>query len=143
MAGFVILLAASLLIFAVVSWLEGNVGAWRDPGAWLADLDREGALETLSNAAEVVAGVLAIAITVVAIVVELAANAVQCIYNMRHGFPFATWGECAFMTVQCKLQVLMYWWFKKPAPNLAARAALAGLYVATMLASFFPFARPP
>ena len=45
-----------------------------DPVGWLASLDSEAAFDTLSNAAEVVAAVLAIAITVVAIVVELAAN---------------------------------------------------------------------
>jgi hypothetical protein len=49
-------------------------GFWRDPGGWLSGLDPASALDTLSNAAEVVAGVLAIAITVVAIVVQLAAT---------------------------------------------------------------------
>jgi hypothetical protein len=51
----------------------------RDPalltlGQWISGLRGEGALDRVASAAEVVAGVLAIAITVVAIVVELAAN---------------------------------------------------------------------
>ncbi len=44
------------------------------PVIWLMSLDTQAALDTLSSAAEVVAAVLAIAITVVAIVVELAAT---------------------------------------------------------------------
>lgn len=44
------------------------------PVDWLAQMDVSAALDMVSNAAEVVAAVLAIAITVVAIVVELAAN---------------------------------------------------------------------
>lgn len=71
---FAALLAASLLLLAVSSLLEGLGGFWSKPGDWLARLDPATALDTLSNAAEVVAGVLAIAITVVAIVVELAAT---------------------------------------------------------------------
>jgi hypothetical protein len=72
---FAALLALALALFAVTSWIEGTSGIWRQGiHVWLARLDASSALETLSNAAEVVAAVLAIAITVVAIVVELAAN---------------------------------------------------------------------
>ena len=74
LVAFAALLAASLLLLAVSSLLEGLGGFWSKPGDWLARLDPATALDTLSNAAEVVAGVLAIAITVVAIVVELAAT---------------------------------------------------------------------
>lgn len=72
---FGVLLLAALLLFAATSWIEGVQGAFRHGlYLWLTRLDTESALATLSNAAEVVAAVLAIAITVVAIVVELAAN---------------------------------------------------------------------
>ncbi|NND36267.1 MAG: DUF2254 domain-containing protein, partial [Gammaproteobacteria bacterium] len=54
----------------------GNVEmtAVTDPARWLEQMQPEEAFEILSNAAELLAGVLAIAITVVAIVVELAAT---------------------------------------------------------------------
>lgn len=69
------ILLVSLLVFAVTSWLEGVSGIAGDGFyLWLVRLEPDAAVDTLSNAAEVVAAVLAIAITVVAIVVELAAN---------------------------------------------------------------------
>jgi hypothetical protein len=72
---FGVLLGVSLLLFAGTSWLEGVEGVLRHgPYLWIERLDTSSALSTLSNAAEVVAAVLAIAITVVAIVLELAAN---------------------------------------------------------------------
>jgi len=70
-----VLFGVSLLLFTTTSWLEGVQDAWRHgPYLWIERLDTGSALGTLSNAAEVVAAVLAIAITVVAIVLELAAN---------------------------------------------------------------------
>jgi len=72
---FVALLVASLGLFAATAWMEGVLPLWREgPTRWLQRLDPAAALASLANAAEVVAAVLAIAITVVAIVVELAAN---------------------------------------------------------------------
>jgi hypothetical protein len=67
-----------LTLTGIVLWaLTASLGGAAiidDPVAWLRGLDDERALEAISNAAEVVAAVLAIAMTVVAIVVELAAN---------------------------------------------------------------------
>lgn len=71
--GFAVLLGLAALLLALTGWLEG-IDAWRHPLRWLASLDNEGALAVLSGSAQIVAGVLAILITVVAIVVELAAN---------------------------------------------------------------------
>ncbi len=69
------ILALAVAVFAVAVWLEGFAEIFfGEPAAWWSRLDRETALDAISSAAEVVAGVLAIAITVVAIVVELAAN---------------------------------------------------------------------
>jgi hypothetical protein len=69
------LLGLAVVVFALAAWLEGFADVFRaDPAAWWSRLDRQAALDAISSAAEVVAGVLAIAITVVAIVVELAAN---------------------------------------------------------------------
>lgn len=73
-ASFVALFAVALVMFLVFAALEGLGSFWMNPESWLAGLDPISALDTLSNAAEVVAGVLAIAITVVAIVVQLAAT---------------------------------------------------------------------
>jgi hypothetical protein len=68
-------LALAVVVFALAAWLEGVAGVFRaDPAAWWSRLDHQAAVDAISSAAEVVAGVLAIAITVVAIVVELAAN---------------------------------------------------------------------
>ena len=71
--GFAQLLAFAAALLALASWLEGS-GAWRHPLRWLASLGSDDALAVLAGSAQIVAGVLAILITVVAIVVELAAN---------------------------------------------------------------------
>jgi hypothetical protein len=72
---FAALAFATVTLLAVSSGLSGaGVAALRDPIDWLTRLDPGAAFDTLSNAAEVIAGVLGIAITVVAIVLELAAN---------------------------------------------------------------------
>lgn len=71
--GFAWLLGFSVLLLALASWLEGSA-AWRHPLRWLATLDQSAAQTLLTAAAQVVAGLLAILITVVAIVVQLAAT---------------------------------------------------------------------
>jgi hypothetical protein len=66
---------ATVVLLAVSSGLSGTrLAILLDPIDWLARLDPGAAFDTLSNAAEVIAGVLGIAITVVAIVLELAAT---------------------------------------------------------------------
>ena len=74
-----LLLVALCLLSAAIAALsggltEGMLHPLLAPADWLMRMDVSAALDTVSNAAEVVAAVLAIAITVVAIVVELAAN---------------------------------------------------------------------
>ncbi len=71
---FAALATAALLLFGVILSAEGALDLIRDPAGWMDRLREGAATDMLSNAAEVVASVLAIAITVVAIVVELAAN---------------------------------------------------------------------
>ena len=71
--GFAVLLGLAVLLLALAAWLEGS-DAWRHPLRWLSSLDNEAALAVLAGSAQIVAGVLAILITVAAIVVELAAN---------------------------------------------------------------------
>lgn len=72
---FAALVFTSLFLYTIASLMEGvGLDAVTDPVGWLRELDYAVALDALSNAAEVVAAVLAIAITVVAIVLELAAN---------------------------------------------------------------------
>ena len=74
LGGLSIPLGIALALLALAGWLESPAGAWRSPAGWLANLDAERASELLGVAAQLVAGVLAIVITVAAIVVELAAN---------------------------------------------------------------------
>ena len=69
------LLGVALLLLALVRLLDGSgLGALADPRGFLLGLDHAVLTDRIAGAAEVVAGVLAILITVVAIVVELAAN---------------------------------------------------------------------
>jgi hypothetical protein len=70
---FAALLASSAGLIAAAGWLDGS-GAWRHPLIWLATLGQAEALSLLSDAAQVLAGVLAILVTVVAIVLELSAT---------------------------------------------------------------------
>ena len=72
---FAILSIASLALLSLAALLSNDeLAALTDPARWLRELHPDAAFEILSNAAELLAGVLAIAITVVAIVVELAAT---------------------------------------------------------------------
>ena len=64
---------AALLIWLTTAAL-GGATILADPAGWVGTLDERGALDAVGSSAEVVAAVLGIAITVVAIVVELAAN---------------------------------------------------------------------
>jgi quinoprotein glucose dehydrogenase len=70
--GALVLVALALLALSI--WLESPPGASRAPFEWLSSLDADRAAGLLGVAAQLVAGVLAIVITVAAIVVELAAN---------------------------------------------------------------------
>lgn len=80
LATFVALAAAAILIFGASALLEGvGIGLVTDPVGWLARFDHDSQTDILMGAAQVMGGVLAIAITVSAIIVELAANR----YNYR------------------------------------------------------------
>jgi len=69
------MLGTAIALYLLVSWLEGHgITLTRPPGEWLSGVDRQAALDAVGNAAEVISGLLAIALTVVAIVVELAAT---------------------------------------------------------------------
>jgi hypothetical protein len=98
-------LTLAVVVFALAAWLEGVGEVFRtDPAAWWSRLDRQAALDAISSAAEVVAGVLAIAITVVAIVVELAANRyTPKITNLfvRHPANAIVMGFFVLTTIQC------------------------------------------
>jgi hypothetical protein len=97
-----------LALTALVLWgltaTLGSANIIADPEAWLAGLDEAGALEAVSNTAEVVAAVLAIAITVVAIVVELAATRFSHLITrlfMREPVNLAVLGLFLVTTIQC------------------------------------------
>ena len=97
-----------LAVTALVLWgltaTLGSADIVHDPGGWLSGLDDAGALEAVSNTAEVVAAVLAIAITVVAIVVELAATRFSHLITrlfMREPVNFAVLGLFLITTIQC------------------------------------------
>ena len=74
LGGLAALIVVALLLLAVAIWLESPPGRSVHPFEWLASLDSERAGGLLGVASQLVAGVLAIVITVAAIVVELAAN---------------------------------------------------------------------
>jgi quinoprotein glucose dehydrogenase len=74
LGGLSALILVALALLALAIWLESPPGHARNPLEWLASLDSERAGGLLGVAAQLVAGVLAIVITVAAIVVELAAN---------------------------------------------------------------------
>jgi quinoprotein glucose dehydrogenase len=67
-----ILVAVALLALAI--WLESEPGRTHGPFEWLGRIDGGAVAGLMGVAAQLVAGVLAIVITVAAIVVELAAN---------------------------------------------------------------------
>ena len=67
-------ITVALALLALSIWLESPPGQLQSPLAWLATLDNARAGGLLGVAAQLVAGVLAIVITVAAIVVELAAT---------------------------------------------------------------------
>ena len=74
-AGLLTLAAATLALLVASALLGGNdLGALARPLQWLAALQRDTTSGTLANGSQVVAGVLGIAITVVAIVLQLAAS---------------------------------------------------------------------
>ena len=71
-----VLFGVSIALFAVSVWLDRLMASSPLPSVWrvLVYPPNDAAIQTLSTAGQTVAAVLAIAITVVAIVVELAAN---------------------------------------------------------------------
>lgn len=96
---------ACLGVLLIQSMLgDTGLDALSSPVDWLVGLDTESALDTLSSAAEVVAAVLAIAITVVAIVVELAAtrysHQITALF-LREPVNLAVLGIFVVTTVQC------------------------------------------
>lgn len=97
-------LALTALALWFVTATLGNASILVDPGGWLRSVDEAGALEAVSNSAEVVAAVLAIAITVVAIVVELAATRYSHLITrlfMREPVNMAVLGLFLLTTIQC------------------------------------------
>ncbi len=100
---FVCLGLAALGVWLVSAALSGAT-LLTDPAAWLHTLDDRGALDAVSGAAEVVAAVLGIAITVVAIVVELAATRFSHLITrlfVREPVNMIVLGLFLITTIQC------------------------------------------
>ena len=77
---FVLLAAGTFVIFAASALFEGvGISMFSDPIGWLSRFDHDAEASILMSASQVMAGLLAIAITVSAIIVELAATR----YNYR------------------------------------------------------------
>ncbi|GAB5498795.1 MAG: hypothetical protein PsegKO_11060 [Pseudohongiellaceae bacterium] len=73
--GLLTILIACVLVFSVALIAQGSLsGFLASPVLWFAEIETSVAFDVISTAAELLAAVLAIAITVVAIIVELAAN---------------------------------------------------------------------
>lgn len=97
-------LALTALMLWVLTATLGGANILIDPIGWLDTLDELGALDAIGNAAEVVAAVLAIAITVVAIVVELAATRYSHLITrlfMREPVNIIVLGLFLITTIQC------------------------------------------
>lgn len=118
------LLAISLGVFALVRLLEGGgIDLLADPTAYLRSIDHDVAADRISSAAELVAGVLAILITVVAIVVELAANRYTHRITqlfIREPLNAAVMGLLVLTTILC------LWLSSAPPPVSPDRAWLPG-----------------
>lgn len=100
---FLSLAGAALALWLLTAAL-GGATVVLDPGGWLRSLDDQDVLEAVGNTAEVVAAVLAIAITVVAIVVELAATRYSHLITrlfMREPVNIAVLGLFLVTTIQC------------------------------------------
>ena len=94
---------AALLVWLLTAAL-GGAAILADPVDWLNTLDDRGALDAVTNSAEVVAAVLGIAITVVAIVVELAATRFSHLITrlfMREPVNIIVLGLFVITTIQC------------------------------------------
>jgi len=100
---FLILTAVSFALWVLTAAVGGATIVF-DPRGWFQSLDDQSALEAASNTAEVVAAVLSIAITVVAIVVELAATRYSHLITrlfMREPVNMAVLGLYLVTTIQC------------------------------------------
>ena len=94
---------AALLIWLTTAAL-GGATILADPAGWVGTLDERGALDAVGSSAEVVAAVLGIAITVVAIVVELAATRFSHLITrlfMREPVNMIVLGLFVITTIQC------------------------------------------
>jgi len=100
----------TLLLTTLALWLltfslgNAELVFLNDPLGWLQQLENDAAFDTLGNAAEVVAAVLAIAITVVAIIVELAANRYSHLITrlfVHEPVNMAVLGLFVITTIQC------------------------------------------
>ncbi|MEQ1802645.1 MAG: DUF2254 family protein [Gammaproteobacteria bacterium] len=102
---FVTLTLVTWLVFSLSSLIEGvGLRVFTDPAGWLADLDQGVAAGILSGSAQVVAGLLSIAITVSAIVVELAASRYNhriTLLFVREPFNVAVWSLFVVTTILC------------------------------------------
>ncbi len=136
-----LLLALGLLVLA--TWLESPPGRYEGPIGWLESLSADRAGEMLGVAAQLVAGVLAIVITVAAIVVELAANRYTHRITqlfVREPVNFLLMGLYVVTTLLC------LWLSGAPdvggqgAPRLARAGVLIGLaLVSVCLAALLPY----
>jgi hypothetical protein len=103
--GFILLGLASLGMLSFAALLgQVELKAITHPMRWLSDIEPDVAFDILSNSAELLAGVLSIAITVVAIVVELAATRYSHrITKLFISEPLNIIAMCLFLltTVQC------------------------------------------
>jgi mannose-P-dolichol utilization defect protein 1 len=58
-----------------------------------------------------------------------------CAYNLLRGHPFKTWGEMAMITIQCGVQILLFWLLtKQRLPKLPR--IMGGFFVILLVASF-------
>ena len=105
---FALVAGTSFFLWLVIGVFSNGLGFLTSPSTWLDQFGHEAAYEIVSNSAEVTAAVLAIAITVVAIVLELAATRYSHLVTrlfLREPINAAVLGFLTITTLLCVLTV--------------------------------------
>lgn len=139
---FALAAASAVLILASALLSHASLAPLTSPIDWLASLDVGAAFNILSNAAEVVAAVLAIAITVVAIVVELAATRYSHEITrlfLREPINVAVLGLYVVTTLQCVWTATVIDDLGTSAPVPHAGFAVALILVVACLLMLVPY----
>jgi predicted membrane protein DUF2254 len=128
---FVVVTVVSIILWLTIAGLTRGLTFLSDPFAWSRQFGSDAAYAILSNSAEVIAAVLAIAITVVAIVLELAATRYSHLVTrlfLREPVNAVVLGLLVVTTIQCALAAGI-----AGDPQAVSQSAQAGFVVTLVL----------